>query len=165
MYANATGMVKCPKCQHCDDAANYLSPQNSTPVSDSEFETGLHTRPAGKSEQMLKPGILALIKGEYECSPDTVRLQRGVNTLGRSASSSHASIQLNTNDGYMSRMHASIDLIMKSDGTFVHNLADAGSNNGTWHNGEKLEKGDQILLKPGDVIKIGHTAFEFKLEE
>jgi pSer/pThr/pTyr-binding forkhead associated (FHA) protein len=134
-------------------------------VSDSEFETDLHTKSAGTAGQMLKPGILALIKGEYGCSPNIVRLQRGVNTLGRSASSSKASIQLNTNDSYMSRVHASIDLIMKSDGTFVHNLADAGSNNGTWHNGEKLEKRDQILLKPGDLIKIGHTTFEFKLDE
>jgi pSer/pThr/pTyr-binding forkhead associated (FHA) protein len=105
------------------------------------------------------------IKGECTCSPDIIRLKRGVNTVGRNAASPKASILLDTDDPFMSRLHAAIDLIMKSDGTFVHNLSDAGSANGTWHNGEKLEKGDQIVLKQGDTVRLGHTTFEFRTDD
>jgi pSer/pThr/pTyr-binding forkhead associated (FHA) protein len=156
----AKGVLKCPKCQYENDIANYRAPNNSPPDGP---PTEIPTT-SGMKGQLLKPGILMLIKGEYDCSPNIIRLQRGVNTIGRNASSPKASIVLNTKDSFMSRRHIIIDLIMKSDGTFKHNLSDADSQNGTWHNGEKLEKGDTIVLNPGDTVRLGHTTFEFKTE-
>jgi pSer/pThr/pTyr-binding forkhead associated (FHA) protein/ribosomal protein S27E len=166
IYAMAKGVLSCPNCKYQADITSYRSPGQSQEEDSSadEFVTNPNTMP-GINGQLLKPGILKLVDGEFACTPNIIRLQRGVNTVGRNASSSQASIRLNTQDHYMSRIHVRIELIMKSDGTFIHNLSDAGSQNATWHNDEKLEKGDQIVLKPGDIIKLGHTVFEFKDEE
>jgi DNA-directed RNA polymerase subunit M/transcription elongation factor TFIIS len=161
VYAMAEGALKCPKCQYEASAASYPAP--NAPKQAEQPSTEMPTSP-GASGLLLKPGILALIKSEDECSPSVIRLKRGVNTIGRNAATPKASITLHTKDAFMSRLHATIDLIMKSDGTFAHSLSDAGSQNGTWHNGEKLEAGDQIILKPEDTIQLGHTTFEFKTE-
>jgi DNA-directed RNA polymerase subunit M/transcription elongation factor TFIIS len=171
VYTTAKGMLKCPGCKHETDVQNYPAPDTSKShdvFSSGEIGTDLYVKtgtPAGANGQLLKPGVLMLIKGEYVCSPGIIRLQRGANTIGRNASSPKASILLDSKDPFMSRLHTAVDLVMKSDGTFVHNLSDAGSANGTWHNDEQLEKGDRIILQPGDIIRIGHTMFEFKIDE
>jgi pSer/pThr/pTyr-binding forkhead associated (FHA) protein len=158
----ATGVLKCPKCQYEADVASYRMPNISQP--DDQLLTEIPVSSAIKG-QLLKPGILMLINSECACSPKIIRLKRGINTIGRNAASPKASILLDTNDPFISRLHTTIDLIMKSDGTFAHNLSDAGSANGTWHNGDKLEKGDQIVLKSGDTVQLGHTTFEFKIDD
>ena len=53
---------------------------------------------------------------------------------------------------------------MKSDSTFEHRLSDNGSVNGTFHNGQRMEKGDVVVMVPGDVVRIGHTEMILKSE-
>jgi pSer/pThr/pTyr-binding forkhead associated (FHA) protein len=42
-------------------------------------------------------------------------------------------------------------------------LADVGSSNGTWINGQRLETGDRYDLHDGDVIRLGTLLVEFFL--
>ena len=60
------------------------------------------------------------------------------------------------NDGLLSRKHCSI-----LPGSLGHRLLDLKSSNGTYHNGERIEKVD---LSADDVIEIGETVIVY-LEE
>ncbi|MFC3454078.1 FHA domain-containing protein [Amycolatopsis speibonae] len=53
-------------------------------------------------------------------------------------------------DGAASRSHA--EITVGADG---HVLADLGSRNGTFHNGERV--GEPVPLSPGDLIRCGDT--------
>jgi hypothetical protein len=108
-----------------------------------------------------RPGVLVWEKGDtpVESAARTVILKKGVNTIGRGE---QCTIRAAIIDEYMSRLHARIEMT-DNNGVFEHILSDAGSANGTYHNGEKLEKGDAVILKPDDRIRIGHTTYRFIL--
>jgi pSer/pThr/pTyr-binding forkhead associated (FHA) protein len=61
----------------------------------------------------------------------------------------------------MSRQHAVIEVVFKTDSVFAHYLKDNNSKNGTFHNGDRLDENDVIHLMPDDTIRIGHTTFKF----
>lgn len=149
------GSITCPKCKKSHDAALFSEQMKDI------VHTLLHTQ-LHKNKKMLKPGMLEVVEGR--CMPQKITLQRGINTIGRKATTSDATIQLDTEDKLISRKHLNIDLIMKPDATFEHRLSDAGSRNGTFHNAERMEAEDVIILQPGDTVKIGHTVFRFVAE-
>jgi len=60
-------------------------------------------------------------------------------------------------DAYISRSHCRIEI--KDNVPF---LLDLGSNTGTLLNGKKITCSP---LKPGDIIRIGRTDFEFEVKE
>jgi len=143
-------VVKCPKCSHKGNVT--------------EFEESIPTEPS--FFQVYKPGKLELVESDTLWLQDDkkVILKRGVNTLGRMSPNSTSNIQLPVNDSFMSRNHASIDVVMTTNGVFEHRLSDLGSQNGTYYNGIPLEKGDIIRLTLGDIIKVGHTHLRFVAE-
>jgi len=143
-------VVACPKCKY----KGYL-----TDFQESISTEGPIVLPADK---LYKPGKLIMIESDARwLQPDkTVALKRGVNTLGRMSPNSTSNTQLSTDDTYMSRNHAVIDVVIKANGIFEHILSDQGSSNGTFHNGDCLEKDDRIKLAPGDTIRLGHTVFK-----
>ena len=147
-------MITCPKCKYQGNPADF---------EESEPTVGRDHLSAGK---LYKPGKLQMIKSDAQWlqAERTVDLKRGVNTLGRISPNSTGNTQLPTGDTYMSRDHAMIDVVMKADGAFEHRLSDQESSNGTFHNGDRLEKGDRINLAPGDTIRLGHTVFQFITE-
>jgi len=142
--------VKCPICKYTGNVANFKELEPPTEVHPS---TG----------KLYQPGKLEWLESDAQWleKEKTVDLKRGMNTLGRKSPNSDANTQLPTADSFMSRNHANIEVIMKADGVFEHRLSDTGSKNGTFHNDERLEKGDVIILVPGDRIKLGHTVFKF----
>ena len=144
--------ITCPKCKH---TIPYLVDENGTEV-----------RTVPNSGKLYRPGKLELLKddGNWLQSEKTVTLVRGVNTLGRKSPNSTSSIQLPTTDTYMSKNHAKIEVVMKPDAVFVHHLSDAGSKNGTYHNDDRLEEGELIILTPGDTVRMGHSTFKFIAE-
>lgn len=155
------GNIICPQCKKTAPSDDYReTPRQQKKEPDAE-ETSLNTQLADK-DKLLKPGVLLLVEGE--CHPSKIVLQRGLNSIGRKTPSSKSAIQLETSDGYMSKNHINIDLIMKPDYTFEHRLSDNGSTNGTCLNKEKIDPEDVIILRPGDLIRIGHTTFKFTLE-
>ena len=143
-------VVECPICKYKGKVADY---EESIPT-----EPGIF--------QILKPGKLALVESDVQWLQDekTVTLKRGVNTLGRLSPNSTSNVQLPVNDSFMSRTHATIEVVMTTNGVFEHRLSDMGSQNGTYYNGNRLEKGDIIRLTPGDTIKVGHTHLKFIVE-
>lgn len=166
--------ITCPKCRKTELVSGY----SDTPVEvDNDVEpalektlvkTQLSSNSKNEASKLLRPASLFLFKDIDDAWQDrSVReftLKRGENTVGRKSPKSISSIQLPTIDGYMSKNHLIIDVIMKKDSTFEHRLSDNGSVNGTFHNGQRIEKGDIIILSSGDVIRIGHTEMILKTE-
>jgi len=152
----AFSVVKCPKCNYTGKVADFkeLEPETMPPPG------------PGAGNKFYKPGMLELIESDAQWLQQErlVILKRGMNTIGRKSPNSTATIQLPATDEYMSKNHASIEVIMKADGAFEHRLSDWNSKNGTFHKGERLEKGDVIKLMQGDTIKLGHTSFKLVTE-
>jgi len=140
-------VVKCPNCKYSGSVTDF---EESIPT-----EAGLI--------RIKRPGKLALVESDVQWLRDekTVSLNLGVNTLGRMSSDDTG---LPVNDLFISRNHATVEVIQKSNGEVEHRLSDLGSRNGTFYNDVRLEKGDVIRLMPGDVIKVGHTRLKFITE-
>jgi len=155
-------VVKCPKCSFTGKVVDYKEKISKIIAKDPVQETDFNPL-TGK---LLKPGKLELVETDAQWlqRETSVNLLCGINTLGRKSPNSLATIQLPTTDAFMSRVHATIEVIMKSDGVFEHLLSDNGSINGTFHNGERLEKGDVIKLLTNDMIKVGHTLLKLIVE-
>jgi uncharacterized Zn finger protein (UPF0148 family) len=155
------GNITCPQCKKTASAEDYKETPRQQKKEPDADGTSLNTYLVDKNK-LLKPGVLLLVEGE--CNPAKIVLQKGRNSIGRKSPSSQSAIQLETSDGYMSKNHIYIDLIMKPDYTFEHRLSDNRSTNGAYHNKEKIEPEDVIILRPGDLIRIGHTTFKFIVE-
>ena len=143
-----SGKAKCPKCKY--------------EGSRTDFEESIKTE--GPNPLMArKPGRLEMVASDAQWlqTEKITNLKQGVNTLGRNSPTSTSNTPLPTTDEHMSRNHATIDVVMKADGIFDHRLSDNGSKNGTFHNGDRLEKNEVINLTPGDLIRLGHTTFKF----
>lgn len=165
--------ITCPKCNRTELVSKF----SETPIKilnkeESDLEetfVGTQIKKSVKGTvRLLRPAKLVLYKdidnAWQTSSVIEFPLKRGENTIGRKSSKSISSIQLPTSDGYMSKNHLIIDVIMKSDSTFEHRLSDNGSVNGTFHNGQRIENGDVIILSTGDVIRLGHTELILKVE-
>lgn len=148
------GILTCPKCKKANDV--------------NAFEG--EAKDVDKTEvKQIKPGITEqtgkLVLTEGNCTPAHIILKPGVNVIGRkplnASQPAKATILLDTADSYMSKKHANIDVILRKNQTLEYRLSDAGSSNGTWHNGEKLDKEEIVVLQPGDKVRIGRTVFEF----
>ena len=90
-------------------------------------------------------------------------LFEGPNIVGRKASTSKASIQLDTSDRYLSRQHCRIMVSSLPDGTKKAVLSNYQNKNLTTVDGQEIETGDEIRLTNGDRITMGHTTVVFKL--
>jgi len=150
----ALSVVKCPKCQYSGKVADYIE-KDPAPKTEVNHKVG----------KFYKPGKLELIESDAEwlSSDKKVDLLCGINTLGRKSPNSTATIQLPTTDTFMSREHATIEVVQRADGIYEHRLWDDRSRNSTLHNGVAIEKGDVIVLMPGDTVKLGRTIFNLEL--
>ena len=91
----------------------------------------------------------------------TYALRLGINTIGRSAASSTATIQIATNDRTMSRSHAVIE-VSNAGGKTIHILRNGANKNPSYMNGVLIGQQDQLVLNNGDRIKMGSTELTFK---
>ena len=89
-------------------------------------------------------------------------LSEGLNVVGRKASTSTASIQLDTSDRYLSRQHCRIMVSSLPDGTKKAVLSNYQNKNRTIVNNQPMEEGDEIRLVDGYSITMGHTTLTFK---
>lgn len=89
------------------------------------------------------------------------RLCSGLNTIGRKAISSSASVQIATDDRTMSRSHAVIEVRSESGHT-INIIRNGANKNPSYLNGSLIGKQDQLILKNGDRIKMGNTELTFK---
>lgn len=92
----------------------------------------------------------------------TYQLRLGINTIGRKATSSAASVQIATDDRTMSRSHAVIE-VSHAGGKTIHILRNGANKNPSFLNGSLIGQHDQLILNNGDRIKMGNTEMTFKI--
>jgi len=114
------------------------------------------------------PEKLVFVEGKgYWPTVDSVSLKHGENTLGRKSPKSESSIQLPTNDLYMSRYQIKIDVKETPDGRYVHHFSHVGDKDNTFLNDKDkekpLKKDDVYVLTPGDTICMGRTILKFSI--
>ena len=140
---------KCPKCRH-DVPVSYLKNEQPT-----DSETVL-IRPIRKGCGRL------IVVANPDTPEQTFPLREGIFIVGRKASVSEATIRIETGDKEMSRNHMRIEVKKDNRGNYIHMLSDYQSQNHTQYNGRSLDKGEVVVLKNNDEIKIGHTHVRFK---
>lgn len=115
---------------------------------------------SGEYQEMISPELIVFGSGRDHSSPSAERflvllepgnhtkcpLDQDLLTIGRSESA-----DINIDGDYISRIHVRI-LRIGMDTV----IEDAGSKNGTWVNGERV---DRQVLKHGDLIRVGSVNF------
>lgn len=91
----------------------------------------------------------------------TYKLRLGINTIGRKANTSSATVQIDTTDRTMSRSHAVIE-VRNAGGQMVHILKNGANKNPSYHKGSLVGPADQMILNNGDKVKFGSTELTFK---
>lgn len=90
-------------------------------------------------------------------------LEEGQNIIGRKGNTSKATVQIATDDRYMSRQHCAIRVATLPDGSKKAVLSNYQNKNLTSVDGQEIETGDEIRLFNGNSITMGHTTVIFKL--
>lgn len=140
---------KCPKCRQ-DIPVSYLQNEQQA-----DSETVL-IRPIRKGCGRI------IVVANPDTPEQTFPLREGIFIVGRKASASEATIRIETGDKEMSRNHMRIEVKKDNRGNYIHMLSDYQSKNHTQYNGRCLDKGEVVVLKDNDEIKIGHTHVRFK---
>ncbi len=146
---------QCQRFVEQPKPANLSSEETQYGPTGSSTGGGDETRIGGYSSG-IKIGALADNMGR------TYQLCMGINTVGRQASSSTATVQIVTNDRTMSRSHAIIE-VRNAGGKTVHILRNGTNKNPSYLNGTVIGLQDQLVLNNGDRILMGSTELTFKI--
>lgn len=136
--------VRCPVCKIVHPYKDYKPYQTREVEDKTEYE-----------QKAVLPGSLT-----DTTNGKCYQLNVGVNTIGRKAASSNASLQIDTSDRYMSRVHIEI----RFDGSF-HFLRVLTDKNQTLVNGQSLLKDEEIILQGGEVLTLAYTDLRFESHE
>ena len=140
------------------DATQYGTPPN--PQSGGDNEVTMLQGGGGEATSIAQtPSVIVGQLVDHEGRNYNLRL--GVNTIGRKASTSTATVQILTSDRTMSRSHAVID-VRKAGAGVVHVLKNGANKNPSYINGSLIGRQDQFVLNDGDRIKMGCTELVFK---
>lgn len=115
------------------------------------------TRIGGNQSHPSEAGCLR-VYGSDKVYP----LSWGVNTIGRKAQTSSASVQLEVTDRSVSRLHAAIE-VKRVKGGCLHYLSNAENKNKTYVNSLLLEQDDVVILHDGDTLQMGNVTVVFLL--
>lgn len=138
----------CGKCGY----PNAISKENITPP----------VKENSKSSSSKEVGWL--IVHDENAPSQTHNLNIGRQVIGRKNANKPCTIMINTEDDFMSRNHAIIDVNIDALGNYKYILTDNNSMNGTRVNADKtpLSPNDAVLLADGYVIQMGMTKVVFK---
>lgn len=181
-------LIKCPKCkatlsvkfkkQEPLEAHTYLAPgkanngetqyagfkndgetQLGKPINDGETQLGGYSN-SGETQIMSKvtPSKSAYLKVNGKSYP----LRLGTNIIGRKATTSQATVQIDTPDRYMSRQHSKIVVSKLPNGRLKSVLSNDHNKNISTIDGQDLLQGEQIVLEDGDQIVMGKTTVIYK---
>jgi len=156
--------VKCPICDNTFTVAlrkkEVKIPTTAT-VADSSMY-GMH-----KSDSSDTLSALDIMKGEPVLIFEgvTYPLQIGRNTIGRKSTQGMATIQLPSNDRYMSRVNAVINVTKVADETFSAVLNSANERNLARVNGKEIKMEDRIILLNGYILTLGNSQVLFSLKQ
>ena len=147
--ANAGKNVRCPNCLQRNKFIDFkkIVPLPS-PVTPENDETQI---------AQVKNDLVGYLmdRATYRRYP----LSEGKQIVGRKPHRSHpkADIPIETTDQGMSREHLCIEVMAGRDGRYHVYVSNAKNQNPTEINGVKLEDGDKVGIKHGDVIKLCET--------
>lgn len=162
--------ITCPSCktllqvkfaprQEPLEAPTYIAPSPSQPALNGATQlagadyaaTQLCTTPKSQTTaKLLFHGVV------YE-------LEEGQNIIGRKGTTSKATVQIDTDDRYMSRQHCCITVKTLPDGVKKAVLSNYQNKNQTTIDGQEIATDDEIRLTDGDSITMGRTTVTFKL--
>ena len=158
--------ITCPSCnsklnvifespKEPIDAHTYYKP-SKVPINDDK------TQLAGTATKLATPKaenhIIELLYNDV-----SYPLYEGRNIIGRKGNTSNASVQIATEDRYMSRQHCCITITTMAEGKKKIVLSNYQNKNLTVVNGQNIEKGDEIRLTDGNCITMGHTTVIVKI--
>ncbi len=149
----AVKRIKCPNCGKQIDIRFKRSVQEDGATQLGGVPTGGETQLGGAVVHPMSCHLMLNGK-KYD-------LQIGRNTIGRKAKTSNADVQLETDDLYMSRQHAIINVRRLPNGGITTSITNDQNKNATLVNGMELAKADEIVLNDGDQIKMGETTVTF----
>lgn len=161
--------VNFPKQDEPIEAHTYIAPQKKHLVDEGETQIGaipVKGRPSSVSSSeatQLQSPVRQTQKADIIFGGKVYPLVEGQNIIGRKGNTSKATIQIETDDMYMSRQHAAIVLSTLSDGSLKAVLSNYQNKNTTSIDGQDIESGDEIRLANGNRIKMGRTTLIFKI--
>lgn len=162
--------LKCPNCKTINKVAVNLNQPSLEQNQINDFKTRVDipnldekTRvEVSNQESKNDENIAWLVVHDEFTHQQTFQLKLGKNTIGRKSPSMPCSIMVDTNDGYMSRNHLTIEVLRQNEG-YIFVIYDSQSTNGTFVNAMKrLSPNDRILLSDGDILQLGRTKLVLK---
>lgn len=144
------------KCQRYVEQPNPIAPSG-----DETQYVGASAQQSGSDETRIGSSPIASVGMLVDNKGATYQLCSGINTIGRKAVSSSASVQIATDDRTMSRSHAIIE-VRNAGGQTLHILRNGANKNPAYLNGSVIGQKDQLILNNGDRIKMGNTELTFK---
>jgi hypothetical protein len=155
----AEATVTCPSCQTALRVKFGNRQQASAPAPEPPH------RPADdEGETVIGSGNVSKARFFLKVAGQTYQLTDGVNTIGRQASSSGATIQIATTDHKMSRHHAEIEVLRYPGGITRVKIKNWQNKNNTWVNGVELHDDETLILKNGCRLRMGDTDMIFVAE-
>lgn len=184
----AEKLITCPKCkatlsvkfkkQEPLEAHTYLTPNNANngetqyagfknngetqlgnPINNGETQLGGYNN-SGETQILSNaaPSKSAYLK----VNGKAYQLKLGANIIGRKATTSQATVQIDTPDRYMSRQHSKIVVSRFPNGKLKSVLSNDHNKNISTIDGQDLLQGDEIVLEDGDQIVMGKTTVIYK---
>lgn len=160
-------IINCPQCKaelkvsFLQNIGGSFTDHNATQLSGAASgETQLGDSFIGE-ETILGSTKYKNIPPKLSVNGVNYSLADGKNIVGRKGLTSQATVQIATDDHYMSRQHCCLTISRLSDGTIKAVLTNYKNKNQTTVNGHKIETGDEIRLCNGDSIVMGHTTMVY----
>lgn len=145
-----------------NEREEYEAPQPAkSPRQASEPQSG---QPVAEETRMMDISADSVLSRmpKLVCDGTSYLLSEGVNIVGRQSQNSQATVQIATDDRYMSRNHSRITVANLS-GDLKVLISNYENKNSTYVNDQELTDDKEIRLTDGDEIKMGHTIVTFKL--
>lgn len=158
--------IKIITCPQCKATLRIKFHGHSVPSEPLDAETFI---PQKQSSQRVTEGETrlaspvsvhkqaSLIVGNIE-----YKLKEGTNVIGRKSPTSSATIQIATDDHYMSRRQAKINITWNSSGAIKAVISNDQNKNATTVDGQILVDDDEVILTDGDKIVMGKTKMVYK---
>lgn len=161
--------IVCPQCKcvlqirfapHKEpmEAHTFIAPKSS--ISDGATQLACD---ANGATQLATSAHKTITSAKLLFDGISYELKEGQNIIGRKGTTSKATVQIATEDRYMSRQHCAINVATLPDDTKKAVLSNYQNKNLTSVDGQEIETGDAVRLTDGNAITMGHTTVTFKL--
>ena len=151
--------IICPICK------KQFKPENDIVLKTEKQTPTMVERVHIFEENMSEVGWLVV--HDENTSQQTLSLKAGKQVVGRISEirEKQADLMIETDDDYMSRQHFMINVESAASGGYDYYLSIYKNLNNTLVNAKILNKGDECILRDGDVIQAGITKIVFKTSQ